>query len=387
MAKKVFISSVMRDFQVERQAAKQAVEALDLRPVMAEDFGSKPHSPKTACLEGVRASDIYIGIVGPRYGYVTPKGASVTEEEFEEARKRGVPILWFVKKGDMEAKQRDFVEQIGNYEEGYFLSHFATSSELVLAVTKALNSIVAQPGIELLSSKAAGSLLQGYFESLGIGQTSDPVVAAVILPERQGIDYLSVLDLGIRKFKDNLLQPALFGTGAVFDRTLGTRDQEGREHLEFEQEDQRGSAIARLRFHTDGALAWHRKIVEPRNSGTSLLRMHVLDQDEVQRQLTAFLHYAKWFVGQLADASLISSLYLWISILGASQRKLGHIPPQDIHSISIGMNTVEDPLVIPQKPMKVPRTELNAPDDLAVKLMTLLERAFKAARAYYEPGS
>jgi hypothetical protein len=115
--------------------------------------------------------------------------------------------------------------------------------------------------------------------------------------------------------------------------------------------------------------------------------MHVLDQDEVQRQAALFLHYAKWFIGQLADATLISSLYLWFGVYGASQRKLGHIPSRDVHSISVGMNTVESPLMIPQRPMKVPRAEMNSPDDVAVKLMTLLERAFKAARAYFEPGA
>jgi hypothetical protein len=118
-----------------------------------------------------------------------------------------------------------------------------------------------------------------------------------------------------------------------------------------------------------------------------LVRSHVLDKDEVQQQLCRFLHYAKWFVSQLSDATLISSLYLWFAIYGASQRQLGHIPAHDVHSISVGMHTVESPLLIPQKPLKVPRTELNSPDALGAKLIGLLERAFRAAHAYYEPGT
>ena len=38
---RVFISSVMRDFEAEREAARAAVESLRLQPVMAEDFGAR----------------------------------------------------------------------------------------------------------------------------------------------------------------------------------------------------------------------------------------------------------------------------------------------------------------------------------------------------------
>ena len=48
---RVFISSVMRDFESERAAIRTAVESLRLIPVMAETFGAKPFSPRLACLD------------------------------------------------------------------------------------------------------------------------------------------------------------------------------------------------------------------------------------------------------------------------------------------------------------------------------------------------
>ncbi len=61
---KVFVSSVMEGFAEERKTARSAVESLSMEPVMAEDFSAKPFSPQEACLEGVRTSDIYVGILG-----------------------------------------------------------------------------------------------------------------------------------------------------------------------------------------------------------------------------------------------------------------------------------------------------------------------------------
>ena len=92
---RVFISSVMRDFGHVRSAAREAISSLRQQPVMAEDFGAQPVSSQTACLDGVRSSDIYVGIFGERYGYVAKSGLSATEEEFDEARKQGLPILCF----------------------------------------------------------------------------------------------------------------------------------------------------------------------------------------------------------------------------------------------------------------------------------------------------
>src|SRR4051794_2978374 len=100
--KNIFISSVMRDFGDVRLAARQAVESLRQHPVMAEDFGAQPHSSQTACLEGVRASEVYVGIYGGRYGSVARSGVSATEEEFNEARRRGLPILCFEQGGPKE---------------------------------------------------------------------------------------------------------------------------------------------------------------------------------------------------------------------------------------------------------------------------------------------
>ncbi|RJQ18907.1 MAG: DUF4062 domain-containing protein [Nitrospiraceae bacterium] len=70
MMQKVFISSVITDFEEYRKAAGKAVEIMGDRPVMSEDFGARPYSPEKVCVTEVETSDIYLVLLGEKYGFV-----------------------------------------------------------------------------------------------------------------------------------------------------------------------------------------------------------------------------------------------------------------------------------------------------------------------------
>lgn len=63
---KVFVSSVMRDMEAEREAVAAAVEAIGATPVLFERFGGRDDPAEVAYLDGVRGSDIYVGILGSK---------------------------------------------------------------------------------------------------------------------------------------------------------------------------------------------------------------------------------------------------------------------------------------------------------------------------------
>jgi Domain of unknown function (DUF4062) len=69
---KVFISSLITGMDSLRDAAREAVLQLGHEPVMAEDFGARPHSPQVTCLSGVREAGLII----------------LTHEEYREAKDR-----------------------------------------------------------------------------------------------------------------------------------------------------------------------------------------------------------------------------------------------------------------------------------------------------------
>jgi hypothetical protein len=128
---KIFISSTMTDLQAERQAVEQAIANLRLEAVRAETLGSQPVPSRQACLEMARQCDIYLGIYGVRYGWVPPGDhVSVTEMEFQEARKQGKDILVYVKEvPEREEAQVEFLRRVEDFDEGYFRRPYFTTCE------------------------------------------------------------------------------------------------------------------------------------------------------------------------------------------------------------------------------------------------------------------
>jgi hypothetical protein len=106
----VFISSVMARMEAERAAVADAIERVGARVVWFEGFGGRDDSAETAYLDGVRASDIYVGVLGQRYGRPLPSGYSATHAEYNEALARGLRIcVWATAGGNMDGPQRDFL--------------------------------------------------------------------------------------------------------------------------------------------------------------------------------------------------------------------------------------------------------------------------------------
>lgn len=136
----VFISSVRRGLEEERDALPGLILALGHEPSRFEDFTSKPVPSREACLRGVEAADIYMLLLGPHYGDpVFDTGLSPTEEEFVVARRRGIPVLTFRKEGvNPDEKQEEFIGRVEEYTRGLFRNSFADATDLQTKVVAAL---------------------------------------------------------------------------------------------------------------------------------------------------------------------------------------------------------------------------------------------------------
>jgi hypothetical protein len=138
----VFISSVIGGFEEVRRAVREAVESVGMRPMMAEMAGARPQSPQQALLAEVAAADIYLLILGPRYGNPGTSGLAPTEEEFEEAKRRSKPIIVLRQEVEMEPNQRDFLGRAsGGWEEGILFDRFTDDRDVGLKVVRALTNV------------------------------------------------------------------------------------------------------------------------------------------------------------------------------------------------------------------------------------------------------
>lgn len=93
---RVFVSSLITDMPEERAAVRSAIESVGATPVMFEDLGAQDISAEQSYLSGVRNSEVYIGMWGPRYGVRMPDGYSATHAEFIEAEQNGLRLCLFV---------------------------------------------------------------------------------------------------------------------------------------------------------------------------------------------------------------------------------------------------------------------------------------------------
>ncbi len=98
----VFISSTCYDLGETRATLKSFFESLGLHPLLSE-FNSFPLNPDIGTVENCvdvvrRRADLFVLIVGGRYGTPTDSGKSITNLEYLEARAKGIPIYTFVSK-------------------------------------------------------------------------------------------------------------------------------------------------------------------------------------------------------------------------------------------------------------------------------------------------
>lgn len=131
----VFISSIQSGYADVRAAVRRGVESLGMRPLMAELASVHAESPQRALLDLVGAADIFLLIIGA--GYSRP-----TEEEFEEARRLGKPILVLREEGELEPAPAGFLERgAGGWQGGSLWGTFTTPPEAGFAAVQALTNL------------------------------------------------------------------------------------------------------------------------------------------------------------------------------------------------------------------------------------------------------
>lgn len=101
----VFVSSTSRDLTGHREAVRRVIERLDRIFVGMEDFTPEGTAPAEMIRRRVAESELYLGILGMRYGYVDPSsGLSMTELEYQQALATGKELFIFVMDEDAPIK-------------------------------------------------------------------------------------------------------------------------------------------------------------------------------------------------------------------------------------------------------------------------------------------
>lgn len=140
--KRVFISSVMEELRDERAAAAEGVRSLGARPVLFEEFGGRDADPQDAYLGEVETSQVYVGILGGRYGRPLSTRFSATHTEYRHAEEQGLRIsVWALDTQEREGPQQGFLDEVRVF---HVVPAFTDAANLQRQVSERLRSIAAE---------------------------------------------------------------------------------------------------------------------------------------------------------------------------------------------------------------------------------------------------
>ena len=144
---RVFISSVRKGLEEERDSLHGLISALGHTPVRFEDFSAQATPSREACLAALETADVYLLLLGPYYGHVFPEtGQSATHDEWVHAQKKGMRRLVYRKAGvTFEPDQHKFTRSVEAYATGVFRGSFSNSVDLLTKVTQMLRELESQP--------------------------------------------------------------------------------------------------------------------------------------------------------------------------------------------------------------------------------------------------
>lgn len=376
----------MEGFEAYREAARTGIESAGAEPVMAEEWPSKGHSSRTACLDLVASADALIIIVGERGGWTAPSGLLVVEEELHEARKRKLPVRVFVQesvKRDADAEQ--LVDKVSDYVDGYFRRTFTTPESLSAEVQRSLSGIPPVLKDSMSSSQTDVRILAKAVDESDqahSGGTARKTLRFVLAPERSGevidprrLDHdefqhavMSAAQAPLHRLLEygQAVAPVVRGTALILERT-------------GPEPSWRERRPARIEIHENGIILIDVPLENPQDStGTTSIPGHIINEDLVRSAISSAFKFSK-AIYDLIDKYRRHERFKFDVVLTGVDGSVLERAPKPRTSYSIPFRQGHSGPVMPlESPRTVNRHDLEKPDDEVDRLVTYLRRILTA---------
>lgn len=150
--KTVFISSTFVDLKEERKKVWDSLEKFDVTVKGMEQFGARTSNPLATCISEVEQSDIYVGIIGMRYGSEEPNsGKSYSQLEYEKAVEQNKEILIYLIDEESSTVtpnliQFDKIQKLNNFKailkDKHTIDTFSNSQDLVTKLQRKFKELL-----------------------------------------------------------------------------------------------------------------------------------------------------------------------------------------------------------------------------------------------------
>jgi hypothetical protein len=132
---RVFVSSTWIDLENERESVEQVLQRFrETKFVGMEYFGSQPQDVRSTSLAEIPDCQLYIGIVGSRYG------SGITEAEYRTAREHHLPCLIYFKRGGLDIDCGELDQFRDDLRREHTVTEFSDASDLAAHVASDLHN-------------------------------------------------------------------------------------------------------------------------------------------------------------------------------------------------------------------------------------------------------
>jgi hypothetical protein len=281
----VFVSSLARGEMAQmRSAARAAIDSLQMRPVMFETVPASRNDSRRALLDELGDCDVCLLLLGAEYGEPTERGVSATEDEFNEAVSRAIPVIALVQDIAHTPEQQEFVRRVrGSWSDGRFAPTFKDATDVGFAVVRALNAWRQRGAMGELQAavlERARTLAAGS-DRHGLAGAKARIVFVPVL----GRPIMDATLLGERELADDLGMCAR--SSKLVSHDMALRHTIAKEGIEFEASAARGYEQLRLLVATDGSIVAEGEIA----STSDFFRSSVVEAS----RLTTVIRESCWF--------------------------------------------------------------------------------------------
>jgi Domain of unknown function (DUF4062) len=374
MRLRVFVSSVMEDFQEYRQAAKAGIISAGAEAVLVEDYPSLSVSPRNACLDGVASCDIYLAIVGQRGGWTAPSGNLVVEEEYEEAGRRKVRVIAFMQNVEHDKGSQFFVDKLSHYVDGVFRVTFNSSDELKSAIKNALLPLIPKYGAPYIDMAIFDDKLKNPYKIY-----NQAALRFMITPERvdEMIDPISLESPALERQLNEIAHSAKV---EIFSYRRGHYSEVGIDSIALLPIDERGyrdvADEVRIEVTTNGMIIIDTNVTgRAMGGGYDFADSMTISEEEITACLKRCFLFAAAFYDMKDPFKRYDRFFYNSALSETGSRKL--VPKmQKSNSFSIGTRH-EEIVIAFDRPKLITRAEFVTLDEEVKATITLFRRRLK----------
>jgi hypothetical protein len=361
-----------------RTAASAGIERAGGHAVLVnEDFPAVATNPRNACLDGVDSSDIYLCIIGSRGGWTAPSGVLVTEEEYQHAMRRGLPILAFIVEGEKDRQAQAFADRVSHYVSGRFRAMVTDPADLQDHVHRALEFILPTFDLPMTQDSRISEALQRHDHN-----QQDTTLRIVLSPERAE-EVIDAVQFGSSDFVQLLYRIGHDEGIRLFDYRCAKDDSVAGNRQIIEQECERdhrhGRVFVRVELEDSGLAVIDANVSGRAPSGGADAMagsLVVLTGDMTAVAAQAFAFYGRLFA-QVDPYERHQSFVFNAGLLGLDYRTIADVASTG-GSQALRMTYDKSPIIAFDRPRKVSRQLLVQPDSEIERTITMLRRRAQA---------